>query len=93
MGKHETITADIDEELASVVHGAVAAGDYESVADVVRHALAEWREAERLPKIGRDEFEAMLEKGLQGPGIPAEQVFDRLIAKYEAMAAAQDAKA
>ena len=93
MGKHETITADIDEALAAAVRDAVAAGDYDSVSDVVRHALTEWGLTERRPQIGREQLQAMLDDSLEGPGLPAEQVFDRLIAKYEAMAATEDGKA
>ena len=85
MGKHETITAEISDAMASTVREAVDAGDFASAEDVVRHALTEWRIAERTPKIGPDELRTMLEKGLEGPDRPAEDVFDELDARLSAL--------
>lgn len=85
MGKHETITAEISDAMASTVREAVEAGDFASAEEVVRHALTEWRIAERMPKIGFEELREILEKGLEGPGRPAEQVFDDLEARLSAM--------
>lgn len=85
MGKHETITTEISDTTASAVREAVEAGDFESAEDVVRHALTEWRIAGRTPKIGADELRVMLDKGLEGPGRPAEDVFDDLDARLSAL--------
>lgn len=93
MGKHETITAEISDAMASVVREAVEAGDFESAEDVVRHALTEWRIAERTPKIGADELRAMLDKGLEGSGRPAEEVFEELDARLSALIEEQEGTA
>ena len=85
MGKHETITAEISDAMASTVREAVEAGDFESAEDVVRHALTEWRIAERMPRIGSEELRAMLDKGLEGPGRSAQDVFDELDARLSAL--------
>lgn len=85
MGKHETITAEISDTTASAVREAVEAGDFESTEDVVRHALTQWRIGGRAPKIGSDELLSMLDQGLEGPGRPAEDVFDDLDARLSAL--------
>lgn len=86
MGKHETITAEISEEMATIVRAAVASGDYADVADVVRHALAEWRAAELLLKIRPDELDAMLDQALAGEeGVEAEAFFDQLDAELDGL--------
>lgn len=82
MGKHETITADIDEDLAAVVHAAVEAGDYADVADVVRHALSRWREASRM--LDQEGLRAALDASLDsGIGKSADEILIDLRAKYE----------
>ncbi len=90
MGKHQTISAEISEAMALSIREAVESGDFSSAGDVVRHALTEWRIAERMPSITHETLEGMLEAGLAGPSIPAEEVFDRLEARYAAMIAAQE---
>lgn len=90
MGKHETITAEISEAMAVSIREAVEAGDFSSAGEVVRHALAEWRIAQRMPRIEPAELDAMLDRGLEGAGVPAEEVFSRLDARYAALAAAQE---
>lgn len=90
MGKHETVSAEISEAMAVTIREAVESGDFSSADEVVRHALTEWRIAERMPRITADKLDAMLNEGLEGPGIPMDEVFDRLEARFAAMAAAQE---
>lgn len=93
MGKHETITADISDEMALTIREAVEAGDFSDVGEVVRHALTEWRAAERLPKITSDELVAMLDTSLDsGPGRSTNQVLERLRHKYEGMTSASETR-
>jgi len=83
------ISADLGERLESVVNDLVSRGRYNSKSEVLREGvrLVEEREA------GLAKLRADLEEGLAdieaGRTVPAEEVFDRLIAKYEAMAKAQ----
>lgn len=87
MGKHETITADIDEALVLTVREAVASGEYASVSDVVGHALAEWRLSERAPKISPVELQSLLDASLADDpeGTDAEQVFKEVLSEIDAL--------
>ncbi len=87
MGKHETITAQVDEALVLTVREAVESGDYASVSDVVAHALAEWRLSERAPKISPDELQALLAASLADDpeGTDAEQVFNEVLSEIDAL--------
>ncbi|WP_172331816.1 type II toxin-antitoxin system ParD family antitoxin [Mangrovicoccus sp. HB161399] len=85
MATAERMTITMPTELAEVLRRAVAGGEYASASEVVREALRDWtrnRDAERLElEALRDAIKAGLESG---PGIPAEQVFADLRARYSA---------
>ena len=81
----ERMTITMPSELAETLRRTVAGGEYASTSEVVREALRDWvrnRDAER-----RD-LEALREAikvGLDsGSGIPADQVFAELRARYAA---------
>jgi len=73
---------DLDEESAAIVAAAIRSGDFEGPEQVVRLALRAWRDAEdRL-----NALRAAIEEGaVSGPGVPAEDVFAELEARYRAM--------
>jgi antitoxin ParD1/3/4 len=83
------IHADLGSRLEDFVTGLVASGRYSSASDVLREGvqLIQEREA-RLA-----ELDASIARGLAdaeaGRGKPAMEVFDRLEAKYRAMAQAK----
>lgn len=80
------ISADLGDKLEAVVNDLVANGRYNSKSEVLREGvrLVQEREAALV------RLEAALAEGLAdieaGRTKPAEEVFERLIAKYEAMA-------
>jgi antitoxin ParD1/3/4 len=73
-----------------LVERLVASGRYASAEEVVREALQLLREAEEsehLPIRDLESFRRAWREGFEsGDPAPAEEVFDRLEAKYEAMA-------
>lgn len=80
------ISADLGPVLEAFVNDLVATGRYNSKSEVLREGirLVQDREA-RLKALDRAVAEGLAEADA-GLGIPAEEVFDRLKAKYEAMA-------
>ena len=61
-------------------------GRYSSASEVVRDALRLMEEREQLRQIQLEQLRQQIQAGIDsGPGIPAEEVFDRLSAKYQAM--------
>jgi len=82
----ERLTIALSAELASLVRSAVEAGDYASSSEVVRDALRDWKRKRSLQDLELDAMRAEVEKGLEdmrsGKTKPAEDVFDRLEAKY-----------
>jgi antitoxin ParD1/3/4 len=72
----------LDDESAAIVAEALKSGGFEAPEQAVRQALRTWRDAEeRLTSL-----RAAIEEGASsGPGIPAEDVFAELEARYLAM--------
>ena len=90
MGKHETITAEIDEDIYADVEAAVAAGEFASVADALAVIVSEWAVERRSeePRTETPEFvayaKAMIEDSRRDPrpSIPADVVFAEHRARY-----------
>lgn len=80
---------------ADMVRELVESGRYGCAAEVVLEGLALVRERELLRKAGQDWLKAEVQKGIdsadRGELTPADEVFNRLEAKYLAMAAKQTA--
>ena len=87
------ISADLGAKLEAVVEDLVKNGRYNSKSEVLREGvrLVQEREAEI------EALHAAIDRGLAdakaGRTKPAEEVFDRLLAKYKAMSDADDEKA
>jgi Arc/MetJ-type ribon-helix-helix transcriptional regulator len=90
MGKHETITAEIDEDIYADVEAAVAAGEFASVGEALAMIVSVWaveRRAEERP-VETPEFiayaKALIEESRRDPrpSIPADVVFAELRARY-----------
>jgi len=61
-------------------------GRYSSASEIVRDALRLMEEREQLRQIQLEQLRQQIQAGIDsGPSIPAEEVFDRLSAKYQAM--------
>jgi antitoxin ParD1/3/4 len=78
---------------ADLIRELVESGRYGSAAEVVLDALSLLRDQELLRKAQQDWLRAEIQKGIdsadRGELVPADEVFDRLEAKYRAMAEKQ----
>lgn len=88
MDDGRTITVTLPGDLVDGLDEAVRAGDYSSRDEAVRIGI-ETVEADRIiERIGIDRVRQMWREGIEsGPGKDGEEVFARLIAKYERLAA------
>ena len=88
MDDGRTITVTLPGDLVDGLDEAVRAGEYASRDEAVRIGL-ETVEADRMiEKIGIERVRGMWDEGVNsGPGKDGTEVFERLIAKYERMAA------
>ena len=86
------ISADLGRKLEDIVDGLVKKGRYNSKSEVLREGvrLVQEREA-RLAELDRSIARGLAD-AKAGRGKPAEEVFDRLVAKYTAMANGQQKK-
>lgn len=85
------IEADVADHLVDGVRRAVASGDYASENDAVSDALTHWLWARQAEPISPERLRKMLQDAVDsGPGEDMDVVFDRLKAKYSAMAEAQE---
>ena len=87
MGEQRKITIELSEDMAEAIERAVARGEYASIDEAIEHAVAEHEASRWEDRIGRERISAMVQEGVNsGPGVDGRQVFERLIAKYDAMA-------
>jgi antitoxin ParD1/3/4 len=79
---------------ADLIRELVESGRYGSAAEVVLEGLSLLRDQELLRKARRDWLDGEIRKGIEsaerGELVPAEEVFDRLEAKYQAMVEQQE---
>ena len=75
----------IGEHFERFIRQQVETGRYASASEVVREALRALEGRERLRHIELEEYRAKIRAGLESPAVPAEAVFTRLEAKYQAM--------
>jgi antitoxin ParD1/3/4 len=68
----------------SFIKKQIASGRYNNASEVVREALRLMEQREELREAQIQNLRAQLQEGIgSGPGVPAEQVSDRLEAKYK----------
>ncbi len=76
----------IGDHFEQFIRQQIESGRYASASEVVRDALRALEGRERLREIEIEEYRAKIREGIEsGPGIPAEDVFTRLEAKYQTM--------
>ncbi len=79
----ERMTVTMPAEMAETLRRTVAGGEYASTSEVVREALREWTRARDAERRALDALRAAIRAGLDsGPGLPADQVFAELRARY-----------
>ncbi len=79
----ERMTVTMPAEMAETLRRTVAGGEYASTSEVVREALREWTRSRDAERRDLEALRAAIRAGLDsGPGIPADQVFAELRARY-----------
>jgi antitoxin ParD1/3/4 len=86
----EKISIALPPEMVSVVRQAVEAGEYASSSEVVRDALRDWTQKRAMQREEVIALRRIWQKARADtrPGVPAEEVMDRLARKYRSLAAA-----
>ncbi|ESQ79980.1 type II toxin-antitoxin system ParD family antitoxin [Asticcacaulis sp. YBE204] len=81
----EKVSIALTADMAAMIRQAVDGGEYASASEVVREALRDWKykQQQREQKIA--ELKALIDEGEASGYVPAEEAFDKLIAKYRAM--------
>lgn len=99
--KVQKISIALPKEMVADIRYAVDSGQYASASEVVREAVREWKGPKKQRPFPpnypyaatMDDLRRMAQEGLdsldRGEGIPMDEVFDRLEAKYKALAAKQ----
>ena len=93
MGKVERISGEVPADIYADVEAAVSAGELESPAALVNRLVTQWATERRTDTPEYVAWvRAKIEEGRKDsrPPVPADEVFDRLEAKYTAMMAAAD---
>lgn len=85
VGAIERMTITMPAELAEAVRQTVEGGEYASTSEVIREALRDWTRNRDTERRDLEALRAAIKAGLNsGPGIPADQVFAELRARYAA---------
>ncbi len=89
----EKISIALPPEMVAQVRQAVDAGEYASSSEVVRDALRDWTRKRQLQQNGLAELRQLWQQARadNSPGVPADEVLDRLERKYHALADAAGA--
>ena len=84
----DKISIALPPEMVSIVRSAVATGEYASSSEVIRDALRDWTHKRKLRQQGVAELREVWQQALadKAPGLPADDVLDRLEHKYQAIA-------
>jgi antitoxin ParD1/3/4 len=83
MGAIERVTVTMPAEMAATLRSTVEAGEYASTSEIVREALRDWTRARDTERRDLEALREAIRTGLEsGPGIPAEEVFAELRARY-----------
>lgn len=76
----------IGEHFETFIKTQIQQGRYASASEVIRDGLRSLEDREKFRAMRLESLRAEIQKGADsGEGVPAEQVFDRLKAKYERM--------
>ncbi len=88
MSTVDKISIALPPEMVAQMKEAIEAGEYASSSEVVRDALRDWTQKRSLRQQGIRELRQVWREALerQGPGVPADEVFERLERKYQALA-------
>jgi antitoxin ParD1/3/4 len=95
MAEIERLTITLPAEMAAIVKGAVAGGDYASSSEVVREALRDWKLKRALQLQELEALKADIDQGLADVAEGRVQDFDagRIIARGRKLLAARSPSA
>ena len=84
----EKISIALPPEMVAQLRQAVETGEYASSSEVVRDALRDWTRKRQLQQNGIAELLQLWQQARadNAPGVPANEVLDRLERKYQALA-------
>ncbi len=84
----EKISIALPPEMVTLIREAVETGEYASNSEVVRDALRDWTHKRALRQESVAEIRRAWQEAIENPapGLPVEEVMDRLERKYHAMA-------
>jgi antitoxin ParD1/3/4 len=90
MSNIEKISVALPHDMVEAIREAVDSGDYATTSEVIRDAVRDWRLKRRVEAMEVEELRELVAPALEaldrGEGIPAEEVFSKLKAKYAALA-------
>jgi antitoxin ParD1/3/4 len=88
MSTVEKISIALPPEMVALVRQAVETGEYASSSEVVRDALRDWTQKRSLRQQGLAELRQVWREALEDktPGLPVDEVLNRLERKYQALA-------
>jgi antitoxin ParD1/3/4 len=90
----EKISIALPREMVAQLRQAVETGEYASSSEVVRDALRDWTHKRQLQQNGIAELRNLWQQARadKTPGVPADEVLDRLERMYQAMTDAAGTK-
>ncbi len=93
MASVEKISIALPPEMVALLRQAVDTGEYASSSEVVRDALRDWTQKRNLRQQGVEELRQVWQQAIENrkPGVPVEDVLDRLERRYQALADAAGA--
>lgn len=85
----EKISVALPPEMVAAVKDAVEAGDYSSSSEVIRDALRDWTLKRNLQHSAIEDLRRVWQEARSDrhPGVPVDEVLDRLERKYQSLAA------
>lgn len=90
MSNIEKISVALPHDMVEAIREAVDSGDYATTSEVIRDAVRDWRLKRRVEAMEIEELRQLVAPALEaldrGEGIPAEEVFAKLKAKYALLA-------
>ena len=87
MASVERMTITMPIEMAETLRQTVSGGEYASTSEIVREALRGWIRSRDAERQDLEVLRAAIKAGLDsGPGVPADQVFAELRARYTVQA-------
>lgn len=87
MASVERMTITMPIEMAETLRQTVSGGEYASTSEIVREALRGWIRSRDAERQDLEVLRAAIKAGLDsGPGVPADQVFAELRARYTSQA-------